>query len=292
MMSSANYTVYYGIDYVKYFIHHIPQLILFGSVDAIIPGIMIVFTLLVCIAIFISGFFKKRNELVFYVPFLVALAFGSAALHGMLFGIKLYDGTVAYNYFQLFALNAQAPLMPKVFFIVLFVDYLLTVIFTFLLILFIFVAPARTDKYLAKQYEKEFATIREVRQVSNEEIAKYIKEHANEVREALGLANNAAQVAPIVNEEANSEQHSSEEIALEIAKAVAAQNPNTEPGTTTHIIVEANGVKQEVEVKPEENNEKPAEEAKVEEKPAEEKKTPASKSSLFKKKDKQEKSES
>ncbi len=186
-MSGEGFTIYYGLPFFKYVIGHIVQLFLFGTVEAIPNGIIIIFTALICVAIIIASFFKKRNEMMFYIAAIGGMTVGIVLLYSFFFGIKLYDGQIGYNYFQIMILNVQAPILPKVFFIVIFVAWILLFVFYFFLILFIFLAPARTEKYLKKQYEKEFATIKEVRAVSNEEFSNYIKEHAEEIKSILGI---------------------------------------------------------------------------------------------------------
>ena len=55
MLSTDEYTIYYGLNFIKYLLANILPLLLFGSVHAIIPGIIIVLTALFCIAILIAG---------------------------------------------------------------------------------------------------------------------------------------------------------------------------------------------------------------------------------------------
>ena len=325
LLSTPNMEIQYGLNFFKYLLHNITSLLLFGSVRAIVPGIIIVLTALFSVAILVASFFKKRNEMMFHVPFIFLMGFGIAALTAFFFGIVLYDGTTPYNYFQVIILNELAPPLIRVFFIVIFITYLILIVFDLLLIVFIFVAPAKTEKYLAKQYEKEFATIKEVRNVSSEEFGKYIREHVDEIRDTLGLNNQPVQrpvaaqpvqqpqpapqpkpavqqpkatakpqpkpapvivqpthdtsVASVKGEAAlegysneaiaepakedetpapkkedaiaepvkeESKPLNNEQIALEIAKAVAANASNTEPGTKTTVYVESNGTKQQV----------------------------------------------
>lgn len=255
--------------------------ILFGG------AVFLIHTVVSCI--------KLRFEMLLHLIPMTLVAIAIPFFAYVLLGIPFNDGTKLHTYFLMVIFKGVLPVLPRVIFIIILANFVITHLCMLGFFIFVSIAPRRSKKWKALQYEKEFASIREVRTISVEEMKKYMSEHKAEVRKLLGIEAAPALAEPVkdepakaepviaepVKEEAKAEKvesakaevkpASATEISAEIAKAVAA---NLKPGTnaTTTIVVESGSVKQEIKTETVAPGPVKEEPKKEEAKPVEEKK--------------------
>ena len=261
----GQYEIYYGLTI---FVHmwdtltHMKEMVFSNNqwLFLIAPLVMLLFGGFISFVHLVLSIIKLRFEMLLYLIPLGILGLLIPFFVYFFFGIPLnLDGT-GYVYFISIILNMSSPILTHVLFIIVFVNFVLIFLPLGLFFPFVIFAPRRSKKWLAKQREKEFANIKEVREISIEEFKKYIQEHKEEVTNMLGItkegikpveqAHGEVTPEPVVEEVAptpvNEETKplSNQELSKEIAKAVA-EKINTDKDSKTTIIVEAGKAKEE-----------------------------------------------
>lgn len=185
----GSYIFLYGINFFPKLLSDLPFILSFRSnlfvaflfyFQIIILALNVTFTIL-----------KKRYVMFVHVIPLILSSISEMIIFDFLCNQFLsYNGQL-YNYLTLILFNNSMDIIVQLYFWVVFVFTCLALLISLFLTLTIVFSnkklPNEKDDLEKETFEKAYPTVREVREISKEEIIKYIKENKEEVLKILGL---------------------------------------------------------------------------------------------------------